>query len=164
MVTQLEIARRVGVDVSSVNKILNRRSGSVFRKETVRKVFKVARELGYDFNKLKFSHRRSHPRKEVSVPLEFSVYRRDGTLFDRGRAVMKNVSLSGSLLTGIVLPERKLPAEPYTVGIRLLEGPLKGLEILGEPVRFVTSDGALSLGIRFLHTEVAKAQRLRKIV
>ena len=29
-VTQLEIARRVGLDVSSVNKILNRRPGPVF--------------------------------------------------------------------------------------------------------------------------------------
>ncbi|MFN3484429.1 MAG: hypothetical protein ACK44W_02960, partial [Planctomycetota bacterium] len=96
--------------------------------------------------------------------LEVSIYRKDGTLFDRGRAVLKNVSLSGGLLTGIVLPERKLPAEPYTVGIRLLEGPLKGLDILGEPVRFVLGDGALNLAIRFLHTELAKAERLRKIV
>ena len=35
MVTQVEIAHRVGLDVSSVNKILNRRSGPVFRKETI---------------------------------------------------------------------------------------------------------------------------------
>ncbi len=36
MVTQVEIARRVGLDVSSVNKILNRRTGPVFRKATIR--------------------------------------------------------------------------------------------------------------------------------
>jgi transcriptional regulator with XRE-family HTH domain len=58
-VTQLEIARRVGLDVSSVNKILNRRPGPVFKKDTIKQVFKVARELGYDFTRLKYHHKRA---------------------------------------------------------------------------------------------------------
>ena len=41
MVTQSEIARQLGLDVSSVNKILNRRNGPVFRNETVKRVFDV---------------------------------------------------------------------------------------------------------------------------
>lgn len=49
--TQVEIARRCNLDVSSVNKILNRVDGPVFRKETVQKVFRIAREVGYDFNR-----------------------------------------------------------------------------------------------------------------
>ncbi len=63
MMTQVEIARRVGLDVSSVNKILNRRKGPVFKKEPTKQVFKVAKELGYDFGRLKYFHRRRHPRK-----------------------------------------------------------------------------------------------------
>lgn len=51
MVTQIEIAKVVGLDVSSVNKILNRRQGSKFRKETVSHVFKVARRMGYNFDR-----------------------------------------------------------------------------------------------------------------
>jgi DNA-binding LacI/PurR family transcriptional regulator len=39
------------MDVSSVSKILNRTPGSVFRPETIRRVFSAARELGYDFNR-----------------------------------------------------------------------------------------------------------------
>lgn len=50
MVTQVMIAERAGVDVSSVNKILNEKRGPVFRKETIRMVRKVARELGYQPN------------------------------------------------------------------------------------------------------------------
>src|SRR5690349_10096479 len=65
MITQVEIARRVGLDVSSVNKILNKRQGPVFRKETIRKVFKIARDMGYDFGRLKYAHRRRFPRKEL---------------------------------------------------------------------------------------------------
>ena len=86
MATQQDIARLVGLDVSSVNKILNRKSGSVFRKETVKRVFRAARELGYDLQKLKFNHRRAHPRKATTLPLEISIYLEDGSLFDRGAA------------------------------------------------------------------------------
>lgn len=50
MVTQLQIARRVGRHVSSVNKILNKQIGPRFRKDT------VARELRLDFGRLKFAH------------------------------------------------------------------------------------------------------------
>lgn len=48
--TQLDIAKRVGMDVSSINKILNKRIGPVFRRSTIQMVFRVAREMGYDFN------------------------------------------------------------------------------------------------------------------
>jgi len=51
MTTQLQIARRVGLDVSSVNKILNRVEGPIFRKETIKEVLSVARELGYNFDR-----------------------------------------------------------------------------------------------------------------
>jgi DNA-binding LacI/PurR family transcriptional regulator len=51
MVTQVEIARLVGLDVSSVNKILNEVPGPVFRKETIARVLKVASERGYDFSR-----------------------------------------------------------------------------------------------------------------
>src|SRR5215510_10411156 len=82
MITQVEIARRVGLDVSSVNKILNKRQGPVFRKETIRKVFKIARDLGYDFTRLKYAHRRRFPRKELSLGVELYVYHKDGSLYD----------------------------------------------------------------------------------
>ena len=85
-VTQLEIARRVGLDVSSVNKILNRRPGPVFKKETIKQVFKVARELGYDFGRLKYHHKRGSNRRPMAIPLELSIYNSDGTLFDKGAA------------------------------------------------------------------------------
>lgn len=51
MVTQLEIARQVGLDVSSVNKILNQVKGPVFRKETIKEVMSLARGLGYNFDR-----------------------------------------------------------------------------------------------------------------
>ena len=51
MSTQSEIAKQIGIDVSSVNKILNRVVGPQFRRETIRQVFSTARRLGYDFGR-----------------------------------------------------------------------------------------------------------------
>jgi hypothetical protein len=49
--TQAEIAKRVGLDVSSVNKILSGLSRGVFKATTVARVKKAAKRLGYDFTK-----------------------------------------------------------------------------------------------------------------
>lgn len=51
MVTQSTIAREVGIDVSSVNKILNQVPGAKFRKDTVARVFRVARRVRYNLDR-----------------------------------------------------------------------------------------------------------------
>lgn len=48
---QIDIAKEVGLDVSSVNKILNKVPGPVFRKDTIKRVFKAAKLAGYDLNR-----------------------------------------------------------------------------------------------------------------
>lgn len=163
-VTQVEIARRVGLDVSSVNKILNKRKGPVFKQTTVKKVFKVARELGFDLGRLKHQHRRRDPRRSVDLPVEITIYLGDGRIFDRGKAVLRDVSLSGGFLSAVALPQQVIPAQPHTLGIRALEGPLKDLEIMGRPVRLREEGTGINLAIEYLPTEGAKLKQLRKIV
>lgn len=46
--TQADVARLIGVDVSTVNKILNQKPGPKFKKSTIHSVFKAARTVGYD--------------------------------------------------------------------------------------------------------------------
>ena len=164
MATQEDIARRVGLDISSVNKILHRRADAVFRKETVRRVFQAARDLGYDLDRLGRRYHRKHPRKDVAFPLEMSIYLEDGSLFDRGRATMRNVSLSGAVLSGIILPQQSVPLRPHRIGIRLKEGPLRGIEILSRPLRFVHIEQGVALAVEFVDLERANLKRLRKIV
>ena len=65
MVTQAEIARLAGIDVSSVNKILNRVQGPIFSEETIRKVFQLADELGFSFEQLKHRNHRKVGRKKA---------------------------------------------------------------------------------------------------
>lgn len=49
--TQADVARLIGVDVSTVNKILNRKPGPKFRKSTIHNVYKAARAVGYDVSR-----------------------------------------------------------------------------------------------------------------
>jgi len=156
----VEIARRLGLHVSTVSKILNRRSGPSYRRQTIRRVFQLARTLGFPFERLKHEHRRRHPRKVVNLPVELSVYAKGGALYDRGTAVLRDVSLSGALLQALVLPGMKLPAGPFTLGIRVLQGPLRKTEIRGRPVRLSFGRDALGLAMEFLSAEEAQARRL----
>lgn len=155
MVTQVEIARKVGLDVSSVNKILNRRAGPVFRKETIRKVFKVARDLGYDFGRIKYHHRRRHNRKEVALGAEIRIVKSDGTIHDTGSATVRDLSLSGAKVTDVRLPAGTIPAGPFTVTIKAND-----LELPGRVVRF---DGG-AYGIQFTRLEGAGLRRLAKVI
>ena len=162
MITQVEIARRVGLDVSSVNKILNKRQGPVFRKETIRKVFKITRDMGYDFGRLKYAHRRRFPRKELSVGVEIYVYHKDGSLYDQGVATMRDVSLGGARISDVALPTGSLPVTPFTVGIRPMQKPADDLELQGQIVR-LNANGATSFGVQFGKLDVIAEKKLRRI-
>ena len=157
MVTQVEIARRVGLDVSSVNKILNRRQGPVFRKETVKKVFKIARQLGYDFGRLKYQHRRRSVRKPVSIGAELYIYAKDGSLYDQSVATIRDLSICGARISDVTLPTSSFPVEPFSVAIRPMQKPVDDLELSGRIVR-MHMNGSASYGVDFgkLETEIEK--------
>ena len=162
MITQVEIARRVGLDVSSVNKILNKRQGPVFRKETIRKVFKIARDMGYDFGRLKYAHRRRFPRKELSIGVEIYVYHKDGSLYDQGVATVRDISLGGARISDVALPTGALPVTPFSVGIRPMQKPVDDIELQGQIVR-LNANGSTSFGVQFGKLDVAVEKKLRRI-
>jgi transcriptional regulator with XRE-family HTH domain len=64
--TQVDIAKAVGLDVSSVNKILNETPGPRFKPGTISKVFRVAEKMGYNFNR---------PTKERALKVLLKMYR-----------------------------------------------------------------------------------------
>ena len=109
--------------------------------------------------------RRAHERKETILSLELSLYGpEDGRLQDRGTAVMRNVSLSGALLGGVMMSAKSLPTEGQKVGIRVLQGPLQAFEILCRVVRCHVARGGSEVALKFEGTEAAKAEQLARIV
>jgi len=149
-VTQKDIARQVGLDVSSVNQILHRRPGTSFSARKVREVLQAARELGYDLSRLSHAHHRRHVRKPAMVAVDISVYRADGALFDRGTGVIRNLSVSGAFLIALVLSRRAIPLGPHTVGIRPLGGTPRLPELLGRIIRFDHAGGSIGVAVEFL--------------
>jgi transcriptional regulator with XRE-family HTH domain len=147
--TQVEIARRVGLDVSSVNKILNRRSGAVFKQATVEKVFRMAKRLGYPLDLLKRTHRRSHERREVHFPGKLALYESDGSRFDQGTCSVSDIAVCGASLVDVELPKGKLPVEPFTIRLELSGKKKEQLEIRGRVVRLRHDGKSLRLGIAF---------------
>jgi c-di-GMP-binding flagellar brake protein YcgR len=162
MVTQGEIARRLGLDVSSVNKILNKRPGPVFRKDTIKKVFKTARELGYDFGKLKYTHRRQFERREVAIGAEVTIIAKGGTVYDTGVATIRDISLGGARVADLTTPLGTLPTEPFTLTIKPMQKPLDEMELSGRIVR-LHMNGAITYGVEFSKMDAASARKLKRV-
>jgi len=123
--TQRDVARRCGVHVSTVNKILRKAPGPAFNKETVRRVLKAAEELGYDLRRLMHAHRRRHPRRTGSLKVGVVIYD-SGVLSDRGEGTLVEISQSGARLDQVRLPKRTLPLNGFSIGIATPAGELKG--------------------------------------
>ena len=76
MVTQVEIAKRVGLDVSSVNKILGGDPRPSFHKDTVARVVRIAKKLGYNFSRdTKHSLRRENAEFKAAMSDLYDGYR-----------------------------------------------------------------------------------------
>jgi len=147
--TQVEIARRVGLDVSTVNKILNRRQGPVFKRATVDKVFRVAKQLGYSFERLKRAHGRAHERRKAGFPAKLVLHGADGSAFDRGTCLVSDIALCGASLVDVELPKGKLPVAPFTIRLELGGSKGEAIEVRGRVVRLNHDGQSLRLGIAF---------------
>src|SRR5262245_23108531 len=158
MVTQGEIARRLGLDVSSVNKILNKRPGPVFRKDTIRRVFRTAKELGYDFGRLKYTHRRQYERREVAIGAEVVIVAKDGAVYDQGVATIRDISLGGARVADLATPLGSLPTEPFTLTLRPMQKPLDDLELTGHIVR-LNMNGVTTFGVEFAKLDSAASRK-----
>jgi hypothetical protein len=147
--TQVEIARRVGLDVSSVNKILNRRSGSVFKQATVEKVFRVAKRLGYNVDGLKRTHRRAHERRQANVSGRLAICGADGSRYDEGTCFISDIAACGASLVDVNLPKGKLPVDPFTIILGVKGKKEELVEVRGRVVRLRHDGTSLHLGVAF---------------
>ena len=153
-VNQKAIADLLGLDRTTVTKILNRDPKYSASEATREKVFRAAEILGYDFTSIRRPFKREHGRTEVDTPVEVTVTLEDGTVFDTGTATVGNLSVGGVLLTDIRLTRQVLPLRNFTILTKFREIPeLAGLVGECEVVRFAGSSlsGEPELGVRFVN-------------
>jgi hypothetical protein len=98
-----------------------------------------------------FDHLRAHYREtrrtSVEIPCELKFVMNDGTVFDTGTAVVRNVSPSGALLAGFKLVKGCFPASSFKVILTLKGGDYQGVGIEATPVRIVNEISGL--GVKF---------------
>jgi hypothetical protein len=105
---------------------------------------------------------RRHARRGVHVPIEISLLRSDGTLYDRGTGVIRDLSYSGARLGDVVLSRGRLLAMQFDVRLRpALESP-GGPDIAGRILR-TFSPGRPGFGIEFLVPTSGVEERLLSI-
>ncbi len=87
-------------------------------------------------------------RNEVHLPAKVEILTSDGKKFTSGKAVIRDVSLRGALLSKIVLKKGCLPARNFRVRLLFSSAKYKGIGALCRPIRFGRG-AAFELAVEF---------------
>lgn len=163
-VTQEDIARICKIDQGSVSRILNEDTRDSFAEETVRRVFKVAREIGYLHPSLLTSNRRESQRRKAGVRGRVAIVIGTSTVFDEGTVEIDEISLSGMLLRNFHTRKRALPMDRFKFDIEIQEGRLKGFQCRCKLVRFSENEDEFALAVKFDSLDEHAKERLKAFV
>ena len=167
-VTQQDIADKVGLSRTTVTKILNRDPSYITSEETRERVFKAAEELGYNFKQIRRPFRRMYGRVELRAEGNVVIVFKDGEVFDKGDAIIRNISAGGALITDLQLTKGVLPLRKFSIILRVKE--IQDLEdLVGECeiVRFTEigeTENSTQLGVRFVSISERDKQRIKEFV
>jgi len=148
-VTQEDIAKACKIDQGSVSRILNEDTRDSFAEETIQKVFKVARELGYLHPSLITSNRRESNRRKAELTGKVQVLIGTNTVYDEGDIDIDEISMSGMLLRNFRTKKRSLPMDRFKFNVEVTEGRLKGFKCRCKLVRFSDNEDEFALAVKF---------------
>jgi hypothetical protein len=111
-----------------------------------RRVFNAAGNSAEFFDHLR-AHYRETRRTTVDIDCNLQILLTDGTLFDAGSCVVRDMSPSGALLVNLRLPKGCLPIKPFKLVLGLRGVEYNGIAIEATPVRIATEQPGL--GVRF---------------
>ena len=166
-VSQQDIADYLGLDRTTVTKILNRDPKYSASEDTKKRVFAAAEKLGYDFAKIRRPYKREYPRAVINVPAKATIILDDGKEFDSGECTVANISPGGALLIDLRFPRQVLPLTGFVISLRL-DGAMQFGDLVGEceVVRMAggSSRGGPELGVRFINLSPAERKKLQEFV
>ncbi|MBI2900725.1 MAG: PilZ domain-containing protein [Planctomycetes bacterium] len=148
-VTQEDIARVCKIDQGSVSRILNKDTRDSFAEETVRKVFKVSRELGYLHPALVTTNRRESVRKKAGLDGRVRVVIGTNTVYDEGTVEVDEISMSGMLLRSFETKKHTLPMDRFKLDVEIGGPKLKGFRCRCKLVRFSDNEDEFALAVKF---------------
>lgn len=110
---QLDIARKLGIDRSTVSKVLNNAPGVFVGNETRSRIVALAHRLGYDLARLRPLRRAEASPRPVKIPCAVRVVLGDGTTFAEGNAVITGLSLREARLSDLRIEPQAVPLKPF---------------------------------------------------
>jgi hypothetical protein len=134
MVKKIELAEKLGLHVATISRILNEVPNYRASKETVRKVFETAREMGYDFERQKRFYKRRHKRVSADARVKLHARTSDGSIISHS-ARMVNIGEGGVLLVDFRPRIVTLPMREEDLTLEVVSGGLKGVRATCEVVR-----------------------------
>jgi hypothetical protein len=163
MVKKIEIAKRLGLHVATVSRILNEVPNYRASRETVRKVFEVARDMGYDFERQKRFYKRAHLRVNVDARVRLHAKVRDESTITH-EARMVNMGAGGMLLVDFRPRIVTLPLREDDLLLEVVSGPLKGVKASCEVVRVGRHRDSFGICVQVKGLTPADASRMDAFV
>lgn len=164
MVKKIDIAHRLGLHVATVSRILNQVPGYRASKATVEKVFKVAREMGYDFARQKRFYRRRHLRLSYGGQVKLRARQGNGSVVMHS-ARMANIGEGGALLCNFKPTLATLPLREEDLALEVVSGNLAGIQAACEVVRVgPTPDGGLGVCVSMKGLSPRDAARIQRFI
>ncbi|MBI4564027.1 MAG: PilZ domain-containing protein [Planctomycetes bacterium] len=163
-VTQEDIAQACKVDQGSVSRILNKDTRDSFAEETVKKVFRAARELGYLHPALISSNRREGIRRKASIVGRVQIIIGTNTVYDEGGVDVEEVSLSGMLLRNFRTRKQTLPLDRFKLDVHVETPKGKPFRVRCRVVRFSDNENEFGLAVKYESLDETTRERLKSFV
>jgi transcriptional regulator with XRE-family HTH domain len=163
-VTQEDIAKACKIDQGSVSRILNEDTRDSFAEDTIQKVFKVARELGYLHPSLITSNRRESSRRKAEVVGRVQILIGTNTVYDEGEIDIDEISMSGMLLRNFRTKKKTLPMDRFKFNVEIHEGKLRGFKCRCKLVRFSDNEDEFALAVKFDSLDEDAKEKLKGFI
>jgi transcriptional regulator with XRE-family HTH domain len=148
-ITQEDIAKACKIDQGSVSRILNEDTRDSFAEDTVQKVFRIAREIGYLHPSLITSNRRESSRRKAEITGRVQILIGTNTVYDEGQIDVDEISMSGMLLKNFRTKKKTLPMDRFKFFVEVEDGRLKGFKCRCKLVRFSDNEDEFALAVKF---------------
>lgn len=163
-VTQKDVATFLGLNQTTVSRILADVPRFTYSEETRSKVFEAATQLGYLHPAVVKTDKRSSMRFPVPGQAQVRVLLQNGSLYATYTADMGNVNRSGALLRSLTGRKRALPLETFSVELRFQAPGVGPIELKARPVRFHFDQGCIGMGVAFTQLDDALRSKIEQFL
>ncbi len=163
MVKKIEIAEKLGLHVATVSRILNEVPNYRASKETVRRVFKTARDMGYDFERQKRFYKRKHRRVNTDAQVKLHAKISDGSRITH-EARMINIGEGGALLIDFRPGIVTLPMREEDLTLEVVSGDLEGVNAACEVVRVGRHDDSFGICVEIRGLTPDDSARIQELI